>query len=289
MTVPVQTPERTFQGDGASVEFPVTFRYADPTDLRALVRDSAGADTELTNGVDFTATDGDTPAGGTMTVTTAPIVGETLVIWRDTARSQDVDFEERGSFPAESNEGAIDVAIMILQEAAIAETRAMKVPRGEVGPEIEAIAGRANKIPRFDADGNFSSVSLAELAVLLDPEKQAGTTLAFTELAGPRSQAIIYNPDSGGVGEGGYWVEFSAQAATSFVRAYAKVFAGGGTCDVRVLAGSVQIWAATGVSSIEVDEVISATLLQGKDLIFVIENITGTVNGVVVKLEGAVA
>lgn len=284
MTVAVQTPEVSFAGDGSSTEFAVPFRYDAGSNLRALLRDSEGAETTLTNGIDFSAANGPTNAGGTLTMVSAPDDGTALVIWRDTAKAQTEDYIENGPFTAEAHEGALDKLMLLAQEAALDQGRALTVARGEEGISVGSVAARQNRYFRFDNSGNPSFVSLTELAVLLEPEKKAGQTLAFTELTGPRSQLDAYNSD--GVDEGGYWIEFSTNAAVDFTRAYAKVYAGDGSCDVRVIAGGLVLWSTTGLDSTPVDEVIAATLNAGDDLIFVIENIVGTVTGVVVKLEG---
>lgn len=287
MTVAAQTPIVSYIEDGTTTAFPAPFRYDSPADLRATRLLADGTTVELANGTAFTATPGPTNAGGTLTLTTAGPSGARLTIFRRSTRVQEADYIANGAFTAESHERALDKAMLVAQEQDQELDRAIKAPVGEAGPSLEPSAVRAGKVARFDGDGGFASLTLPELAVLLDPEKQAGTTLAFTELTGPRSQVVVFDP--GGVGEGGYWCEFSAQAATDFVRAYARVFAGGGTCDVRATYGGEFLWSAEGLGSAAVDEVVDLTLPQGRDLIFVIENIVGTVTGVVIKLEGPAA
>lgn len=116
----------------------------------------------------------------------------------------------------------------------------------------------------------------------------AGVSSAFTESLAPKSQVVIYDPD--GIGVGGYPVEFSLQTQTDFVRAYAKVFGGTGTCTITIQDSQrLQLWQKVGVSSSETDEVVSVSLLAGRDLLVVVSDIVGAVTGVVAKLEGAVA
>lgn len=287
MTVAVQTPTISYAENGGTTEFAVPFRYNAPTDLRAVRRAEDGSEVVLVYGADFTATPGLTDAGGTLTVTEPAAAGVTLVIQRETSRAQPTDYITAGAFTADSHENALDRAILIAQEQDQTVMRAAKVPVGEVGPSLPSASLRVGKVAQFDTQGNFTGVSIPELAVLLAPEKQAGTTLAFTELTGPRSQAVVFDP--AGVGEGGYWVEFSAQADTEFIRAYARVFAGTGTCDVRVVGGGDLVWSSAGVGGLAVDQAVTITLPAGADLIFIIENIEGPVTGIVIKLEGAAA
>lgn len=287
MTVAAQTPEVSHEGNGSTTAFAVPFRYSAASDLRALVRDANGVETVLSYPGQFSASAGNTDAGGTLTAVSAPANGSTLVIWRETARVQTADYIETGPFTAEMHEEALDQSAMRDQEVDLILSRSPKFPRGVTGGTIEDPATGADKFLRLTADGGMQGVSLEALAVLLEPEKGAGTTVAFTELTGPRSQMVAFDPD--GVGEGGYWIEFSAAEDTDFVRAYAKVFLGTGSCDIRVLAGENIIWSYVGLTSAAIDQTITETLDQYDDLIFVIENIVGDVRGVVVKLEGAAA
>lgn len=153
MTVPVQTPEASYAGNGATTEFAVPFRYNASSDLRALVRDADGIEVEKENGLDFTATSGRPDAGGTLTMGVAPVNGETLVIWRETARAQSTDYIESGPFRAESHEDALDKLMLLAQEQDALLARAPKVPRGEVAFAIPGAADRALKFLGFDAFG----------------------------------------------------------------------------------------------------------------------------------------
>lgn len=165
MTVPVQTPSRSYTEDGVSTDFPVPFRYRDPADLRALRRDSAGTETVLVNGTDFSATVGDSEAGGTLTVTAAAASGTLLTIWRDTARAQQTDYSESGAFPAETHEGALDRAMLIAQEQDAERGRAVLAPRGEAGFQLR---------PRSEIEGKTLTVADDEIVgVESDPAEVA--------------------------------------------------------------------------------------------------------------------
>jgi hypothetical protein len=282
MTVPVQLPSISYIENGVTTDFAAPFRYDDPGDLRAVRRGSTGMITELVNGTDFTATPGETPAGGTVSFAEPGDSGVRLTIWRDTARAQDADYIESGAFTAASHQGAMDKAMLIAQEQDVEIARAVKVPVGEAGGTLPDAARRAGKVLRFDAFGEPIPLSMAELAVLLSPEKMAGLTEAFSQSFGARSQIVAFRTPV--VDEGGYFVEFSPAAGVSFNRVYARVFAGNGTVDIRVLGGGV-IWQRSAVGSVPVDETVDLALPAGFDLIVVIENIVGVVQGVVVFLE----
>ncbi len=137
MTVPVQTPSIEYVENGATVTFPVPFRYRDPQHLKAERIAADGAVTELPYGTGFTATAGDTAAGGTLTTAAPGTAGLVLRIKRETPRAQDTDYIENGAFPSESHESTMDEQAMVNQEqdVEIAEirARALLVPEGQDG------------------------------------------------------------------------------------------------------------------------------------------------------------
>lgn len=145
MTVVVQTPEISYVGNGSTASFPVPFRYDNPADLLAVRVEADGTETQLTNGIDFTATPGATNSGGTLTTSLAPSAGARLTIWRATARAQTADYIEGGPFQAQSHERALDKAMLINQELDLDVARALLVPRGVTPPALtsfdEAVAG----------------------------------------------------------------------------------------------------------------------------------------------------
>lgn len=284
MTVAAQTPSISYAGNGITTVFAAPFRYIAPADLRVLLRASNGSETVLALGTGFTATSGNTNAGGSVTLTAAPADGTTVVISRQTARTQPADYITSGAFTAESHEEALDRAMLVNQEQDQDIVRGVKVPVGELGFQLPSSDARARGLLRFDGAGGAIALPLDELVALAGNATQAGITEVFTQSFGPRSQVTVFHPP--GVDPGGYFVEFSPQADIPFVRAYARVFSGTGTVDVRVL-GSGVLWTAAGVGVIGVDQVVDLTLPAGADLIVVLENIVGDVSGVVVFLEGA--
>lgn len=208
--------------------------------------------------------------------------GATIAYYRFTAREQEYDIPTGQALRNESLEDELDRAQRQQQEQDEEIARAAKAARGEAGPVFPALATLAGKTLMLAGDstnGYFFAEAPQEGAV--------AAVLAFAEVQGERSQAVIFSPS--GVREGGYPVEFSAQSAIPFVRAYAKVFAGSGTCRVRVHDNqSLLLWEKSGVGSVAVDEVIDVTLPAGRDLVVTVDEIDGDVQGLVAKLEGAV-
>lgn len=159
MTLSAKSPVTEYLEDGVSVTFPVPWRYRAPSHLRARRISSDGTVSELVHGVDFSAVDGDSDAGGSLTLFEAGASGGRLKIYRRSPRVQDADYIETGAFTAESHETSLDELAMIDQEQdrEIDDTkaRALLVPDGE---EIADLPAKADRIGRFlagDANGNL--------------------------------------------------------------------------------------------------------------------------------------
>ncbi|MDX3883615.1 MAG: hypothetical protein QHC65_04275 [Sphingomonas sp.] len=157
MTVANLKPAIIYLEDGVTVNFSAPFRFAAGS-IRVSRVLASGQVVQLTAGVDFSVTGGETDAGGTVTLN-ASIAGARLRIRRSTARTQAMDYTTNDRFPAESHEGAIDRAMLIDQEqdAALDELdgRAIKVPDGETAPALAPAPTRGGRYLAFDVDGNI--------------------------------------------------------------------------------------------------------------------------------------
>lgn len=140
MTVAAQTPTISYTENGLTTAFAVPFRYNQTTDLVVTRRAADGTETELVHGTDFTASSGNTDAGGTVTTTAPAASGTKLIITRETARQQTADYITSGAFSAESHERALDQAMMVAQEQDTVLARCVKAPVGEAGPMLAAAA-----------------------------------------------------------------------------------------------------------------------------------------------------
>lgn len=169
MTVAAQTPTINYIENGVTTAFAVPFRYNSPADLRALRRAADGTESELVNGVDFTATAGPTDAGGTLTVAAPAISGTRLTILRATTRQQTADYITAGAFSAESHERALDRAMLVAQEQDVDLARAIKASPGEVAPQLAAVATLEGKTLFFQGgmiEGGDVDLPALEASVL---------------------------------------------------------------------------------------------------------------------------
>lgn len=115
MTVAALPSTITYIEDGATVAFAVPFRFKAASDL-TVKRYVGAAGSTLAYGVDYSATGGETDAGGTLTVGLAGAAGALLIIARRTARSQPMIYTTNDRFPAKSHEEALDRLTLIAQE-----------------------------------------------------------------------------------------------------------------------------------------------------------------------------
>ena len=155
MTVGALSPSQSYLENGVTTVFAVPFRYLAADDL-VVSRVVGGVETVLAYGVAWSATNGPTDAGGSLTLG-ASVPGATLKIRRSTPRQQQTDYVTGGAFPADSHEQALDRLTLIVQEQEVAQGdldgRALLVPAGETIGDLPALAARINKGLGFDAAG----------------------------------------------------------------------------------------------------------------------------------------
>ncbi|EOC9729724.1 phage tail fiber protein, partial [Enterobacter kobei] len=86
------------------------------SDISVTVADASGNLDELTYGVDFSASGGGNPDGGTATLNTAYASGYTILIYRNPPETQETAYYENGKFPSKSHEKALDKLTMLIQK-----------------------------------------------------------------------------------------------------------------------------------------------------------------------------
>lgn len=116
-----------YAGAGTTGPFTVGFRFLADTHLRVIKTDSAGVDTDLALGTDFTVS-GAGGTSGTVTTGVAIAVGESITIIRNVPFTQEADYVDNDAFPAESHEAALDLLTMQTQQIKEAQDRALALP-----------------------------------------------------------------------------------------------------------------------------------------------------------------
>lgn len=137
-----------YNGDGSTTSFDFDFLLLAKSHLVVTLTAADGTSTEQALDVDYTIPDDDVndPAGGTITMATAPDSGEQLTITREVTRDQEVDLQNRGSFFPETIERALDKLTQITQDhreildrsikQAVTETADLTFPQASDGQAI---------------------------------------------------------------------------------------------------------------------------------------------------------
>lgn len=171
MTVSTEPTPLSYSGDDATVNFPITWKYIAKAHVVATLRSSTGTETVWVLDTDYTLTD---PAStGTLTATTAPASGQTLVITLEPPNTQLSSFPLGGDFPSTTVEQALDLCAQRDGRLEALLNRAMLVPvtdsRTGSNLTLPVDTDRASKFLAFDGDG--------------DPIAAAGTSANLTPVS----------------------------------------------------------------------------------------------------------
>lgn len=128
MTVSSSVNKVTYAGNGTTTVFSANFYFFQDSDLLVVLRDANGIETVKTLTTDYTVTGAGNNAGGSVTMLVAPAAGETLVIAREVALTQQTDYLANDPFPAETHERALDKLTMAVQQIQEQVDRSAKLP-----------------------------------------------------------------------------------------------------------------------------------------------------------------
>jgi hypothetical protein len=154
--------KKSFSGNGVTTAFSFDIPFINNSHLKVYLT-TAGVDTLLTITTHYTVTGAGNPAGGTVTMVTAPATGQTLTIIRDVPVTQETVYVQKGNFPSDSHELALDKLTMIAQQivsAGSASDRSIKFPITEPilsNSVLPSKADRANTVVGFDNNGDLMS------------------------------------------------------------------------------------------------------------------------------------
>ena len=116
MTLTSTTQRLSFFGDDTTTGFTISFYFIANADITAILRDSDGGETTWVLDTDYTLTGAGVASGGTLTATTAPASGETLIIKRVEQLTQPNSLPLSGSLPSATLEEMADRLTMIVQQ-----------------------------------------------------------------------------------------------------------------------------------------------------------------------------
>lgn len=133
MTISTEVNRVQISGDGVTTAISFPYYFLENADLLVILTDADGVETTQVLDTDYSVSGAGVIAGGTVTMTTAPAVGETVTVIRDPAPTQETDLTETGNLPAESLEMALDRTIMVDQRVKELAERSIRLSDGFVG------------------------------------------------------------------------------------------------------------------------------------------------------------
>ena len=105
-TITTEPSPLSYNGNGSTTTFSITWKYFDKDDVVVTLRDTNDAETTWVRSTDYTLTAAGVDTGGTLTATTAPASGETLVISLEPDNTQATSFPRGGAFSSADVEDA---------------------------------------------------------------------------------------------------------------------------------------------------------------------------------------
>jgi len=162
MTISSTTTKNSYSGNGSTTTFAYGFYIPASTDIQVIVRSATGTETvkaEGTGSTNYAITNVGNASGGNIVFVTAPASGETVVLRRNTAKTQATDYVANDPFPAETHEDALDKLTIIGQDLQEQVDRSLKLSRTNTMTSTEFTVGssdRASKILAFDSSGELS-------------------------------------------------------------------------------------------------------------------------------------
>jgi hypothetical protein len=179
MTVSSSVNKVTYSGNSATLIFPVNYYFLENSHLQVILV-SNNVETIQTLTSQYTVTGAGNPAGGSVTMVTAPPTGTQLIIVRNVPATQETDYLANDPFPAESHERALDKLTMLVQQVELDADRALKIPLSSLATtSTELPAPSANKLLAWNS--NASAVTnLDPASVISVVGQQASFSNVFT-------------------------------------------------------------------------------------------------------------
>ncbi|WP_085905854.1 hypothetical protein [Kiloniella majae] len=162
MTISATPRRASYTGDGSTVTFAVPFKFLADNHLKVVVTMPSGAETLVTPSQISGA---GTESGGSVTLSFAPVTGDTVTVLGATPLEQQTDLAVSDGMPADVIETAVDLLTIQNQEQDVQIGRAIKLPIAYSGDELQFPAPVPNEVPYYDENGKLvmSSVGFSTL------------------------------------------------------------------------------------------------------------------------------
>lgn len=150
MLVDNSTYRNAYIANGSTKVFTISFPFLDASHI-VVYQKIGEADEVKVPSSQYTISGAGNPRGGTLTMTTAPANGTTIVILRDIPITQLYNYTELDNFPAEAHENALAKLTMICQQLMELSNRHLTIPATSIQTPQEAmreildVASKANE------------------------------------------------------------------------------------------------------------------------------------------------
>lgn len=151
MTISTTASRISYNGNGATTAFSFPYRFLANGDLTVIKVAANGTETTLVLNTNYTVTGADDDAGGTVTLSVAPLSGERVVIYRSVSITQEVDYITGDPFPAETHERALDRLTMVAQQQQDAIDRSAKLSETSTA-DADTLIANINSLAAIEAD-----------------------------------------------------------------------------------------------------------------------------------------
>jgi hypothetical protein len=198
MTVSTTQNRVSYAGNGVTSAFSFPYVFFDNADLVVLLVKADGTSTKGVLGTDYTVTGAGLDAGGTVTMTTVPAVGTTLVIYRDPAMTQPQAFVDNDPLPAKSVSRGYDRLTLIAQRLRELVDRSFRLSDSDTSGASPVLPSPTpNAFIGWNGAGNgLVNRTMTDLitisaygTAIADPFVGDGTTKDFTLSANPGALA----------------------------------------------------------------------------------------------------
>lgn len=164
-----ETARISSAGNGATTAFSVPFYFLDNSHIKAILLDANGVETTWVENTDYTLSGAGNPNGGTLTATTAPATGETLVILRNIPLDQQTDYINNDKFAADTHEDGLDRLVMIAQQLEERLDRSPQLKETSSKTGVQMDDPEDGKVLVGDSSGNLANKTITDLGTLQTP------------------------------------------------------------------------------------------------------------------------
>ena len=167
MTVTAITvdPPSQHVADGATKVFAIAFMFQQDSDIIVKEVSTTGVVTTVSSSL-YTVSGAGDQTGGSITYTTAPASGITVLIDSAIPLTQGTDYVESDAFPAATHENALDKLTLITKQLNRLVDRCVKFPDTETIPissTYPVVGSRQSQIPYFNSAGLLDYLAVTSL------------------------------------------------------------------------------------------------------------------------------